>query len=80
MHRSVLLVLVVALAARVFTTSFGAATGQERSRTQPEHLPLRSAQIGASKPRTQTYYDAPGEPVAPSHGGGQGFKSPRVHS
>jgi hypothetical protein len=37
-------------------------------------------EISVSKPRTRTHQDAPEKPLAPLHGGGQGFESPRLHS
>jgi hypothetical protein len=67
----------IALASRTRIT--GAATPVGRSRTRPECACLRSAEIAVYKPHTRTSQDAPGKPVAPLHGGGQGFESPRLH-
>ena len=67
----------IALASRARIT--GAATPVGRGRTQPECVCLRSAKIAVYKPHTRTRQDASGKPIAPLHGGGQRFESPRLH-
>jgi hypothetical protein len=56
-----------------------AATPPILRRTQPERLSLQSAEIGLSKPHKRTHQDAAEKPLAPLHGGGQGFESSRLH-
>jgi hypothetical protein len=57
-----------------------AATAPGQNRTQLEFNLLRSSKLGLSKLRTRTRQDAPEKPLAPLHGGRQGFESPRLRS
>ena len=72
----------IALASRTRIT--GAATVQQPQQDGAEHGRNAYASDRPKSPyishtRVRTRQDAPGKPLAPLHGGGEGFESPRLH-